>query len=86
MKRRVVFVGGPLCGKAEKLPEDDVCDYLTFDRAGRVYAYQHMLRPITAGTLRVQHRYVFCGHKPKLPKWLKKEIANRIEERDGDGQ
>ena len=83
MKRRVVYVGGPLCGRAEKLQEDDLVDYLTYDVEGRKFTYQHVLRPITNGTLRVQHRYLFMGYKPKLPAWLKRAMAKR-EKEDGN--
>jgi hypothetical protein len=77
MKRRVVYVGGPLCGRAEKLQEADLVEYLTYDVDGRRFTYQHVLRPVTEGTLRVQHRYLFLGHQPKLPAWLKKQMAKR---------
>lgn len=75
MRRKVVYVGGPLCGMAEKLPEADLVDYLTCDCAGRIYTYQHCLRPVTTGIVKVQHRYIFMGHKPKLPSWLRRQIA-----------
>lgn len=81
MRRKVVYVGGPLCGRAHKYNEEDLVDYLTYDVEGKRYTYQHVLRPVTEGTLRVQHRYLFMGHKPKLPAWLKKAMAKR--EREG---
>jgi uncharacterized protein YfaS (alpha-2-macroglobulin family) len=74
MKRRVVYVGGPLCGRAEKLHDDDIVEYLTYDVEGRRFTYQHVLRAVTNGTLRVQHRYLFMGYKPKLPAWLKRAM------------
>ena len=74
MRRKVVYVGGPLCGRAEKLQEDDLVDYLTYDVEGKRYTYQHVLRPVTEGTLRVQHRYLFMGYKPKLPAWLRRAM------------
>jgi hypothetical protein len=52
-------------------------EYLTYDVDGRRFTYQHVLRPVTEGTLRVQHRYLFLGHQPKLPAWLKKQMAKR---------
>jgi hypothetical protein len=80
MKRKVVYVGGPLCGLAEKCREEDLVEYLTCEVDGRSFTYQHVLRPVTEGTLRVQHRYLFLGHKPKLPAWLKKEMAKHKKE------
>ena len=83
MKRRVVYVGGPLCGRAEKLQEDDLVDYLTYDVDGSRYTYKHVVRPVTEGTLRVQHRYIFLGHKPRLPAWLKKQMAKHERKEGG---
>jgi hypothetical protein len=83
MKRRVVYVGGPLCGRAEKLQDEDIVEYLTYAVEGRRFTYQHVLRPVTNGTLRVQHRYLFMGYKPKLPAWLKRAMAKR-EKEDGN--
>ena len=80
MKRRVVYVGGPLCGRAERLHESDLVEYLTYDCEGRRFTYRHALKTTHEGSLRVQHRYVFLGHKPKLPAWLKKQIAKREAE------
>jgi hypothetical protein len=85
MKRRVTYVGGPLCGHTEKWSEDDMVEYLTLAVRGSEFHYRHVLKPVTEGKFRVQHRFLFLGYKPKLPAWLKKEIAKRRKE-SGYGQ
>jgi hypothetical protein len=83
---KVTYVGGPLCGRSEKWREADLVEFLTYSVEGREFHYQHVFKPITEGTLRVQHRYLFCGHKPKLPSWVRKEIAKRKKMEGGDGE
>jgi hypothetical protein len=75
MKRKVVYVGGPMCGRAERLQEDDIVGYIAYECNGKQWYYKHVLRTASAGPLRVQHRYLFCGHRPKLPTWLKNQVA-----------
>lgn len=82
MKLRVVYVGGPLCGSQEKLPEEELVDYLTCDCAGRIYTYKHCLRTVCNGAVKIQHRYIFAGHRPKLPSWLRRQIRKLEREKN----
>ena len=86
MKRKVVFVGGPICGRASKWSEEDLAEYIALEINGKRYHYRHKLVPVTEGSLRIQHRFMFLGYRPKLPDWLKKEIARREEEGQEHGE
>jgi len=86
MKRKVVFVGGPACGRTAKWREEDLAEYIVLELDGKRYHYKHKLLPVTEGSLRIQHRFMFLGYNPTLPDWLHKEMAQRKEEGQEHGE
>jgi hypothetical protein len=65
-RTRVEFVGGPLCGKRQRVPKMLLAEYLVFAFGTRQYLYAFALRvgiePVSAA-----NRYVFLGHEAELP-------------------
>lgn len=65
-KTRVEFVGGPLCGKRQRVSKRRLTEYLVCAVGEREYLYCFAMRanvePVSAA-----NRYLFLGHKAELP-------------------
>jgi hypothetical protein len=74
MKRRVEFIGGPLCGKRLRVPEKEITPMVGVVFGDREYYYKFDFAydpaSVTKGAacFRVKRKYRFLGHKAKPPR------------------
>lgn len=74
---RVEFVGGPLCGKRDRIPDRQLAEYMVcqWGKNEREYIYTFCLKVGTP--TKAANRYLFLGHEATLPDDIK-------EMRDGE--
>lgn len=70
-RKRVVYVGGPMCGTVERWKHGEIAEYISCDFGHREYLYRFALWLDQKNGLRAGHRYVFLGHKAKLPEGMR---------------
>lgn len=62
MRRRVMFVGGPLDGQRDRVPAEEVGHWIGYSReqGSRVHVYQGAIARTPKGSFYI--RYTFMGH------------------------
>jgi hypothetical protein len=62
----VEFVGGPVCGKKQRVPKRRLAEYLLLCLGERKYLYAFAVR-VNSKPASASNRYLFMGHKATLP-------------------